>query len=159
MICQECKQEWTLCNSESCDECGADRHICSEDHIAACVDCPSVRNEWQMQCPQCGSDEAIHISATQRVEVRLCVGGTDSEGGDTEWEDDDAAWCTDCGFQGVVKDFQLKEDGGHEREPEPTKSEIVEAWAKENNVEVVKLAPAETTPVDLSGLPKKKEEQ
>jgi hypothetical protein len=75
----------------------------------------SVRDEWFMECPECGSDESIHIDAIQKVSVRLCVDGTDSDGGDTEWSDDSYAECTECGYEATVKDFTLKPDKGEDK--------------------------------------------
>lgn len=133
MICPECKQEWTMCNSESCDLCGADRHICSETHVAACLECIKKLREF------------VELIARMKT-----LGEIAQSGELYSYSDDDAVETLD---ELIASARQLTGI-----EPEPTKSEIVEAWAKENNVEVVTHPLAETTPVDLSGLPRKKKE-
>lgn len=68
----------------------------------------TVREEWEMACPDCESDEAIDIYAT--VSVRLCPNGTDadeSSDGGSEWADDSNAVCQNCGKEGKVSEFRL----------------------------------------------------
>jgi hypothetical protein len=70
----------------------------------------SVKTEWEMACPRCGSDKQIDIAAT--VWVRLCDDGTDAnEPGDGghEWDPDSDARCGKCGYSGTVEDFARKE--------------------------------------------------
>jgi hypothetical protein len=66
----------------------------------------SVKTEWEMACPRCGSDEHIDIAAT--VWVRLTEDGTDADDpadGGHEWDSDSDARCAKCGYSGTVEDF------------------------------------------------------
>ncbi len=65
----------------------------------------TVRNEWDMECPQCKADNGILISVI--VPALLTAHGTDIDGGDHHWEPDHAANCASCGFYGTVRDFNI----------------------------------------------------
>jgi len=70
----------------------------------------SVRNSWSMECPKCHSDEAINIACHMSINVQLTTDGTiedDQSSTGHEWDDDDAAWCGDCDFEGTVRDFNM----------------------------------------------------
>lgn len=67
----------------------------------------TVKEAWNMVCPECGCDDEIDIAAT--LWVRLCPDGTDvnaAANGDHEWGDHDPAECMACGFQGAAADFK-----------------------------------------------------
>ena len=64
----------------------------------------STRDNWEMQCPQCGDDTDLRIDAVQAVTVSLCEDGTDDEGGhgDIKWGNNDSAYCHTCDWFGTV---------------------------------------------------------
>lgn len=70
----------------------------------------TVTNNWQMCCPKCGRDDQIDVQV--KVFVRLTPDGSDpfaADMGDHEWEDDSPAECGSCGYEGLVRDFEIKE--------------------------------------------------
>jgi hypothetical protein len=75
-------------------------------------DTPTVKDNWQMRCPQCGSDEAIDIQV--EVMVRLLPDGTDADQAANthqNWHEDSSAECA-CGFSGSVRDFSVDSKEG-----------------------------------------------
>ena len=74
---------------------------------------PTVKSEWNMCCPQCGSDCEIDIAST--AWVRLTPDGTDadipSDGGHS-WDSHSGAKCAGCGFSGNASAFETAEEGG-----------------------------------------------
>lgn len=68
----------------------------------------TVRQEWNMECPECHDDSHIEISAL--IWVELHVDGTSEEGSDHEWDNDSAAKCTACDYGGNVGEFQIKKE-------------------------------------------------
>jgi hypothetical protein len=73
---------------------------------------PTVKANWNMQCPQCGSDENIDINV--EVMVRLLPEGTDADqaaNNHQNWHDNSSADCT-CGFSGTVIDFDIDNQEG-----------------------------------------------
>ena len=66
---------------------------------------PSVRSEWEMECPECHKDDRICIDAT--ISVRLVPDGTEIEPGDHVWSNDSTCFCGHCGHCGTVKDFEI----------------------------------------------------
>jgi hypothetical protein len=71
-------------------------------------DSTTVEDNWNMRCPQCGSDERIDIEV--EMMVRLLPDGTDpyqAEHRDQDWHDQSTAACG-CGYAGVVKDFSTQ---------------------------------------------------
>jgi hypothetical protein len=69
----------------------------------------SVKTEWAMACPKCGSDEYIDVAAV--VWVRLTEDGTDADqpdNGNHEWDDDSRCTCGKCGHNGTVRDFEWR---------------------------------------------------
>ncbi len=74
-------------------------------------DAPTVRDEWEMECPSCESDESIEI--VMKVWGLLVADGTDLDAADDgthTWDDDSSARCTECDFSGTAKDFKIKEE-------------------------------------------------
>lgn len=67
----------------------------------------SEGNQFDMVCPKCGKGDEISVQVS--IWVNLCEDGTDYEGGDHEWEHDSKAICN-CGFDGVVSDFEIEEE-------------------------------------------------
>ena len=71
----------------------------------------TVRENHNICCPKCGSDDQIDVCAN--VWVRLCANGTDvfgSENGDQEWDDDSPCSCHVCDYYGPVGSFTSSED-------------------------------------------------
>lgn len=67
----------------------------------------TVKEVWNMCCPQCKQDR--HLDITALVDVRLTPNGTDadeSDSGDHEWDDGSPCSCRNCCFEGKVKDFK-----------------------------------------------------
>lgn len=67
----------------------------------------SVRDEWNMACPNCGDDEDLHIVFTG--ECRLFPDGTEDDG-DHEWEGKSACRCGICDWTGTVADARATVD-------------------------------------------------
>lgn len=70
----------------------------------------SVRENWEMECPQCHDDSQIDVTAW--IDVRLTPDGTDADeanSGDHEWDGGSPCCCVACGFSGRVSDFAVKE--------------------------------------------------
>lgn len=63
----------------------------------------TVREEWDMACPHCHSDETIDVKAL--AAVRLTADGEDISSSVTEWDAESPARCAGCGFTGVAADF------------------------------------------------------
>jgi hypothetical protein len=66
----------------------------------------TVKEAWNMACPNCGDDERIDIAAI--VWVRLCPDGTDiteADNGDHEWTNKSKAVCCTCGHTSSVGKF------------------------------------------------------
>ena len=64
----------------------------------------SIRAEWQMHCPSCGRADELHIEAVVHMDVQLCEGGTDDDaGGDREWDSQSGARCSNCNWNGTVR--------------------------------------------------------
>jgi hypothetical protein len=57
-----------------------------------------------MACPNCGSEGPFGIAATKMFLVT--DEGTEDVGGDTEWENNSACECKDCGHSGTVLEFE-----------------------------------------------------
>jgi hypothetical protein len=65
-----------------------------------------MANQFGYECPECGEDDTIDITA--KVDVRLTEDGTDadeSRDGSHEWDEDSPASCG-CGWQGKVADLE-----------------------------------------------------
>lgn len=60
-----------------------------------------------MVCPECGSEGSFDIMVSRVEEVS--DDGTDCGGGDTEWDDRSYCRCRNCGNEGRVRNFTLKE--------------------------------------------------
>lgn len=65
----------------------------------------SVRDEWSMVCPHCGSDAHILIQVTSWAE--LSIGGTDDLEEDNEWDDASLCMCSGCQHSSTVRTFRL----------------------------------------------------
>ena len=69
----------------------------------------SVKDMWEMQCPNCIADGYISISATVWVDLSE-DGTTESERLGYEghrWHGGSNATCGNCKFSGVVEDFRI----------------------------------------------------
>ena len=67
----------------------------------------SVKQAWEMACPNCGDCLRIDISAN--IWVRLFPDGTDpyeAQNQDHEWNDNSAAFCATCDHTGTVATFR-----------------------------------------------------
>jgi predicted RNA-binding Zn-ribbon protein involved in translation (DUF1610 family) len=60
----------------------------------------TVKEFWEMQCPNCGDDSALAVQAL--IWVTLHGDGTEDEGGDHEWDDKAKAMCKACGWNGSI---------------------------------------------------------
>lgn len=58
-----------------------------------------------LRCPKCGSLEPFNIVCT--VVTTFYDAGSD-EDHDHEWDDKSYCSCVECGFEGTVKDFNIK---------------------------------------------------
>lgn len=66
----------------------------------------TVKDEWEMACPNCG--DCLRIDICANIWVRLCVDGTDPYEADNqehEWAETSAAHCGTCGHDGTVASF------------------------------------------------------
>ena len=67
---------------------------------------PTVREEWAMACPKCGSDEQIDVLAS--AYVRLTPDGSDADAshdGEHAWSVCSATKCCACGHSGIAREF------------------------------------------------------
>lgn len=63
----------------------------------------SIGNIWNMQCPKCGSDEAVVVQVT----VFAHVDGAGVEpGGERMWTDSSPCYCGLCQHYGKVRKFR-----------------------------------------------------
>lgn len=62
----------------------------------------STRDQWEMICPSCASDESLAVEV--KIFAALSEDGTEIHGGDQEWDDDSKCECCGCGWSGLVKD-------------------------------------------------------
>jgi hypothetical protein len=73
----------------------------------------TVREAWELACPNCGSDEHIEIEIT--CTALLTADGTDtsaaSEGGHY-WEKQSPCRCDACNHEATVADFSTDEEHG-----------------------------------------------
>ncbi len=66
----------------------------------------SVRDNYHLACPSCGSDDTLHVSVP--LWITLPPDGTDlADPQPHEWQDTSPCRCADCGFAGLVADFGL----------------------------------------------------
>lgn len=68
-----------------------------------------VGNQHGYLCPSCGKGADLHIEAVIYTEVSLYADGTEDSGGDTEWNNDSGARCSNCDWQGTVADLKTVE--------------------------------------------------
>jgi hypothetical protein len=82
----------------------------------------SVYLTHEMKCPNCYSDESLHIHYQGTA-------GLTSEGsedvGNHEWDDDSHCNCQDCGWSGTVADTK------HQADPIETAMCLWEAWLQQ----------------------------
>ena len=67
---------------------------------------PTVRDEWDLACPDCGSDEHLQVELTTMAD--LTPDGT-TPFGDQEWDPTSYMRCENCGRDGHVRDFTAEE--------------------------------------------------
>jgi len=67
----------------------------------------TVRDEWNLECPSCHSDERLQVALTTMAD--LTPEGTDPWG-DHEWDDKSFMRCAGCGHCGCVADFEIPEN-------------------------------------------------
>ena len=61
-------------------------------------------------CPQCGDDN-LGISAHMDLDIDIDrLGDINYESGDVHWDDNDAAWCHDCGWRGTAGEICEEEE-------------------------------------------------
>ena len=68
----------------------------------------TVREEWGLQCPQCGRDDKLNIAML--VWGRLYADGTDTSVPDDSshtWNDQSDCQCAACGFESRVVAFSV----------------------------------------------------
>jgi len=62
----------------------------------------SVRDLWEMQCPECSSDHELYIVA----DVTVLLGPDGSVEVDShDWSRTSRCICGACGHEGIVRDF------------------------------------------------------
>lgn len=66
----------------------------------------TVREEYDLICPQCGSDEHLAVELTTMAD--LTPEGTDPYG-DQEWDHNSYMRCRNCGSDGAVCTFYVEE--------------------------------------------------
>ena len=89
-------------------ECETWEEVLKTVSIRSCYP-PSVSEEWQMDCPECGRDEKIFING--RVELLLTPDGTENTCSNfADWDDNSYAHCGHCFFEGTVKNFKIPAD-------------------------------------------------
>ena len=74
----------------------------------------SVKINWEMACPKCGSDEDIQVSAM--IWITLTEDGTEDNGGGTEWDNESLCVCGKCGHSAKVKDFECEPEDEEEEQ-------------------------------------------
>lgn len=70
----------------------------------------SVRETYGLQCPKCKIDTALHVDAHATTTVRLLPDGVEDDGdgfGGWEWDENDSCHCSECSWQGTVKDATI----------------------------------------------------
>lgn len=67
----------------------------------------SVKENWDMECPKCRSDENLVIGIL--TAALLTPDGTDiwEYDSDHEWDDKSTCECAGCGHSGKVSEFEL----------------------------------------------------
>jgi len=68
----------------------------------------TVRDLWQMQCPECSNDGELYIVAD--VTVLLGLDGS-VEVDSHDWTKSSVCKCGTCGFHGTVRDFSCSANG------------------------------------------------
>ena len=66
----------------------------------------TVKSEWKMCCPKCGSDSSLMIAVN--LSVLLTPNGTIVQDGDHEWDSQSDCQCSACGEQGTVLHFDME---------------------------------------------------
>ena len=66
----------------------------------------TVRDEWQLACPKCGSDERLQVSLRSMADVT--PDGTEPFG-DHEWDNASFMRCAACGHAATVSNFYVEE--------------------------------------------------
>ena len=72
----------------------------------------TVRAEWGLACPSCGSDE--HIEIELACWALLSPDGTDTDAaseGNHYWDEHSACRCEACSATGTVESFQVTDEG------------------------------------------------
>lgn len=72
----------------------------------------SVRETWNMECPECKSDE--HLEVTVQISARLTGEGTILIDGDHEWDENSYCFCRRCFWGESAATFQIKVDEAQE---------------------------------------------
>ena len=68
---------------------------------------PNVNCLEGKRCPRCGSKEPFEVVVSMRV-LLYDNGTDDAEDGSIEYDDDAAARCYLCGFEGKFSDFDVQ---------------------------------------------------
>lgn len=68
-----------------------------------------------MRCPKCGHFGPFKILATKSGMVEVSDDGTDDLQGDTDWDDDSACECCECGHLGTVREFKGEPEPGFDQ--------------------------------------------
>lgn len=68
---------------------------------------PTVRDEWGLACPGCGSDE--HLQVELSIMAKLTPDYTDTVSDDHIWDQTSYMRCENCGHDGHVSDFTIDE--------------------------------------------------
>ena len=66
----------------------------------------SVRDKWGMACPECKDDKLIYIKLN--AAYHLNPQGYNDDSYNLEWESKTDCECGNCGFDGTVRDFDIK---------------------------------------------------
>jgi DNA-directed RNA polymerase subunit RPC12/RpoP len=67
----------------------------------------TVREEWGLSCPKCGSDERLEVELTTMA--KLTPDGTDPIG-DQLWDETSYTRCDACGHDGKLARFHLDDE-------------------------------------------------
>lgn len=67
----------------------------------------TVKDVWEMECPECHSDEYLKITAT--TTLSLTADGTEDDSCH-EWGDNSDCECSACGWIGIVASARIEEE-------------------------------------------------
>ena len=77
----------------------------NKKETATATQVETVRSFWNMECPKCGDDRKLTVTANSQV--RILPDGTEDIDGGSEWFGNSVMSCGYCGFEGKADDFYI----------------------------------------------------